>query len=87
MGFQTSILVIEDWKVIVDKYWKDSINNQRTHPFEYQVISKNGDVVWIYQNCNTIVDLKGKPVAIEGIMSDITNTSGKLHHSAVTAVL
>lgn len=66
-------LVLEEWKLNFNNNWNDTVKNIKVSPFEYQVVSKSGDIVWIYQNCNTIVDLKGKPVAIEGIFRDITN--------------
>jgi len=66
-------LVIEDWKAGFIKNWSDCIDNKPISSIEYQVVSKSGDIVWIFQNCNTIVDLRGKPIAIEGTISDITN--------------
>ena len=66
-------MVIEDWKSIYNDSWNDAVKNIKVRSFEYQVVSKSGDLIWIYQNCNTIVDVKGKPIAIEGIIRDITN--------------
>ena len=66
-------LVLEDWKSIYNNNWNDTIKNKKVRSFEYQIVSKSGDIIWIYQNSNTIVDVKGNPIAIEGIMRDITN--------------
>ena len=66
-------LILDEWKFSFNKNWIDITENIKVGSFEYQLVSKAGDIVWIYQNCNTIVDVKGKPVAIEGILRDITN--------------
>ncbi|MEN8120243.1 MAG: PAS domain S-box protein [Bacteroidota bacterium] len=66
-------LILEDWKSIYSDNWNDTVKNIKVSSFEYQVVSKSGDIIWIYQNSNTIVDIKGNPIAIEGIMRDITN--------------
>ena len=66
-------LVLEDWKAGFKKNWEDCIDNKLANPIEYQAVSGQGDVVWVYQNSNTIVDLRGKPIAVEGTITDITN--------------
>jgi len=66
-------LVLDEWKLKFSKNWNDTTQNKKVGTFEFQLVAKSGDIIWIYQNCNAIVDLKGIPVAIEGILRDITN--------------
>ncbi len=66
-------LILDEWKFSFKKNWTGIVENNKVRAFEYQIISKSGDIVWIYQNCNTIVDVRGNPVAIEGILRDITH--------------
>jgi PAS domain S-box-containing protein len=40
--------------------------------YEYQIIHKSGEVKWLHQRNALITDNKGKPVAIEGVVTDIT---------------
>jgi PAS domain S-box-containing protein len=65
-------LILDEWKSDFLKYWDKALNNRYVKPFDYQLITKQGDVVWVYQTSNTIVDIKGNPVAIEGSITDIT---------------
>ncbi|OQY04302.1 MAG: hypothetical protein B6I20_03270 [Bacteroidetes bacterium 4572_117] len=66
-------LVLDDWKPQFKNNWQSAINKESAKPFEYQVIAKSGDIVWIFQTCNTILNIKGSPIAIEGVITDITN--------------
>ena len=65
-------LVFNEWKEVFTLYWNSVIENKYTKPIDYQVITKQGDVIWVYQVCNTIVDIKGIPVAVEGTISNVT---------------
>ncbi len=65
-------LILDDWKEDFYKHWEKALNNKYVKPFDYQVLTKQGDIIWVYQTSNTIVDIKGNPVAIEGTITDIT---------------
>lgn len=48
------------------------LNGKNIELFEYIIIKKNGEHRWIYQRNYIIRDMKGIPVAVEGIISDTT---------------
>jgi len=66
-------LILDEWKEMFNKNREKARQNKYVKPFEYQLITRQGDIIWVYQTCNTIVDIKGVPVAIEGTITDITH--------------
>ncbi len=65
-------VIVDEWKEIFDENWKKALQNEYVKPFDYQIVTEQGDVIWVYLSCNTILDIKGNPVAIEGTIRDIT---------------
>ncbi len=65
-------LILDEWKSDFFQYWEKALNNKYVNSFDYQLLTKQGDIIWVYQTSNTIVDIKGNPVAIEGTITDIT---------------
>ncbi len=65
-------LILDEWKSDFFQYWEKALNNKYVKSFDYQLLTKQGDIIWVYQTSNTIVDIKGNPVAIEGTITDIT---------------
>ncbi|AOM78989.1 PAS domain S-box protein [Pedobacter steynii] len=57
-----------DWAV---KYCITCTRKMEQHDFEYRMIAKGGDVVWLRDIVNVIVE-EGKAVLLRGIMIDIT---------------
>lgn len=57
-----------DWVV---NYCTVCTNNLEQHDFEYRMIAKGGNVVWLRDIVNVIVE-EGKAVLLRGIMIDIT---------------
>ena len=39
---------------------------------EYRIVKPNGDIVWVWDLGDVLYDLKGRPVAIQGVMFDVT---------------
>ena len=63
-----------DWHKYFKREWK-RLNKGIVPPFyEYQIIAKSGEVKWINQRNLLIKDESGKPVAIEGIVTDNTES-------------
>lgn len=58
----------KDW--VVD-YCTVCTNNMEQHDFEYRMIAKGGNIVWLRDIVNVIVE-DGKAVLLRGIMIDIT---------------
>ena len=44
------------------------------HDFEYRMVAKNGDIVWLRDIVNLEIDTNGKLLNLRGIMIDITKT-------------
>lgn len=61
----------EDREEVV-KYCFEQSRNNKQYDFEYRMIAKNGDVIWIRDIVNVIQE-NGKPVSLKGIMIDVTN--------------
>lgn len=60
----------DDKNWVVD-YCTVRTNNLEQHDFEYRMIAKNGNIVWLRDIVNVIVE-EGKAVLLRGIMIDIT---------------
>ncbi|MBI5251114.1 MAG: PAS domain S-box protein [Desulfomonile tiedjei] len=75
--YATPNLILEilhpEWLGYFEKEWAKLLNGDILPYYEYQVIHKDGDVRWINQRNVLIRDDLGKPVAIEGIATDITD--------------
>lgn len=75
----------EEW--YVENFWADHLHpdnkessilfcteataHTEDHEFEYRLIKKNGDIVWIRDAVQVVLD-EGKPVILRGFMFDIT---------------
>lgn len=61
-----------DWQDYFEEQWKNLINGEMPPTYEYQFIHKSGEIRWMNQRNILVRDHKGKPIAIEGIVTDIT---------------
>lgn len=61
-----------DYKDYYQKTFKNLIKGDVEPFFEYKIFTKNGDERWLNQRYNIVTDSNGNPVAIEGIITDIT---------------
>ena len=65
-------VVHPDW---ID-YFVNQLNKlkkgQSTHNIEFQIIHKNNQTRWVYQRNVIVKDEQGRPVAVEGMITDIT---------------
>jgi len=61
-----------DFKDYYQRTFEKLLNGEVEPEFEYKIITKNGELKWLNQRNNLVRDSKGKPIAIEGIVTDIT---------------
>lgn len=68
--FWTTRLHPED-REWVEKYCAEQTMKQQDHDFEYRMIAKNGDTVWLH-DIVAVVEEQGRPRWLRGIMVDTT---------------
>ena len=61
-----------DWKHYFQKQWENLLNGIMPPNYEYQIIHKSGEVKWLNQRNVLITDKADVPIAIEGIVTDVT---------------
>jgi PAS domain S-box-containing protein len=52
----------------------EASQNKTSYEFEYRIIHRNGDVVWVKENGKCIFDSEGKLLFLDGIIVDITRS-------------
>lgn len=61
-----------DWKAYFEEQWANLLKGEMPPTYEYQFLHKSGKVCWFHQRNILVRDHDGQPVAIEGIVTDIT---------------
>ncbi len=61
-----------DWQNYFVDEWAKLINGDMPPFYEYQIIHKSGEIRWLHQSNVLISDENSQVIAIEGIVSDIT---------------
>ena len=61
-----------DWHEYFEEQWANLIKGEMPPTYEYQFIHKSGQVRWLNQRNILVRDDAGTPIAIEGIVTDIT---------------
>jgi len=61
-----------DWRKYFEAEWVNLLNGEMPPTYEYQIIHKNGEVRWLNQRNILVRDDAGTPIAIEGIVTEIT---------------
>lgn len=61
-----------DWKDYFAEQWALLLKGQAPPTYEYQVVTKAGETKWMHQRNVIVRDEQGRPMAIEGIVTDIT---------------
>ena len=61
-----------DWRGYFATEWTKLIRGMNPPFYEYQIITKSGAVKWLNQRNTLIRDAEGRPIALEGIVTDIT---------------
>jgi PAS domain S-box-containing protein len=65
-------IVHPDWKDYFGEAWSRLLTGDVEPFYEYKIIHKTGVERWMYLRNTLIRDGEGRPVAVEGIVSDIT---------------
>lgn len=61
-----------DWREYFMHQWSNLLNGEVPPTYEYQVITKTGEMRWLHQRNMIIKDENGSITAIEGIITDFT---------------
>ncbi len=61
-----------NWIEYFEEQWANILSAKMPKTYEYQIIHKSGEERWMNQRNVFILDTEGAPVAIEGIVTDIT---------------
>ncbi|MFO1424843.1 MAG: PAS domain S-box protein [Candidatus Competibacteraceae bacterium] len=61
-----------DWRADLAEEWTELIAGRALPTYEYQIVHPSGQTKWLRQRNVLVRDEQGQPVAIEGIVSDIT---------------
>ncbi|MFH1194849.1 MAG: PAS domain S-box protein [bacterium] len=74
--YKTPILIKQaihpDWHKYFEDQWINLLKGEMPPTYEYQFIHKSGEVRWFNQRNILIRDDEGNPIAIEGIVTDIS---------------
>lgn len=65
-------IVHEDWLDEIKNLWHKMASGQTSPMTEYQIVHKSGQKKWLQQNNIPIYNENGNPIAVEGIVRDIT---------------
>jgi PAS domain S-box-containing protein len=63
-----------DFAAYFQEEWDKLMAGKMSSYYEYKVITRNGEEKWMHQRNVLIKDENNKPIAIEGIVSDITES-------------
>ncbi len=61
-----------DWRRYFEDAWQKLLLGDVPPSYEYQIQHKSGDIRWLNQRNVLIRDEQGNPIAIEGIVTDVT---------------
>jgi PAS domain S-box-containing protein len=65
-------LMHPDWKSYFEQQWQRLQEGDVPPSYEYQIITPTGETKWIGQSNVLVTNSSGNPVAIEGIVKDLT---------------
>ncbi len=66
-------IIHADWHQYFSEQWELLLKGEIPPIYEFQIIHKNGEIRWLNQRNILITDDDGKPIAIEGIATDISD--------------
>ena len=61
-----------DWRGYFEEEWAKLLAGNMSPLYEYQIVNKSGETRWLDQRNTLIRGDDGKPIAIQGIVTDIT---------------
>jgi PAS domain S-box-containing protein len=65
-------MIHPDWRTYFEEQKINLLKGEMPPTYEYQIIHKSGEVRWLNQRNILVTDKEGKSLAIEGIVTDIT---------------
>ncbi len=65
-------IIHPDWREYLEQQWQRLLAGDMASTYEFRIIHKSGDEKWLFQKNVLIRGNSGKPAAIEGIVTDIT---------------
>ena len=71
-------IIRPDWQDYFALEWKKLLSGELPPSYEYQIIHKSGETRWVHQRNVLVRDNSGAPIAIEGIVTDITERTHAL---------
>jgi len=66
-------LIHPDWRKYFKEEWEKLISGKMSPSYEYEIIHKDGSIKRLHQRNRLITDSEKNPIAIEGIVTDITD--------------
>jgi PAS domain S-box-containing protein len=67
-----SKIIHPDWKHYFKVNWDRLLEGDVPPIYEFQVIQKSGEIRWLNQRNVLVTDKNNKPIALEGIVTDVT---------------
>jgi len=67
-------MIHPEWREYFECQWDKLLSGQLTNVYEYQIITKDGELKWLNQRNVLVRDGNGNSVAIEGIVTDVTES-------------
>jgi two-component system sensor kinase FixL len=61
-----------DWQDYFATQWENLLQGDILPSYEYQIVHKSGAIKWVHQRNVLVRNAEGQPIAIEGIVTDIT---------------
>lgn len=65
-------IIVEKYRDSVKSKWANAVENKELIKIEYEIIMKNGQVKWVYEQGQPIFDERGNLKYFEGIIIDIS---------------
>ena len=65
-------LAPDDWKPVFERWWEEYRAGRLRGEYDFPVTHRDGDLRWINQRISLVRDDAGAPIAVEGVLSDVT---------------
>ncbi len=65
-------IIHPSWHEYFLQRWEDLLKKKVPHTYEFQIIDRQGTIKWVNQRNVLVAGPDGEPVALEGIVTDIT---------------
>jgi PAS domain S-box-containing protein len=65
-------IIHPEWMGYFEKQWAALLSGKLPDFYEYQIVHKLGETRWLHQRNRMLRDESGTPIAIEGVVTDIT---------------